>query len=227
MAHYVLSDIHGEAERFHAMLEKIGFSREDRLYIIGDVLDRGPEGISLLREIMETPNMQMILGNHEYMCLDYFAPTSTEVEIRRWNKNGNEPTLAAYHKLSREEQENILAFLKELPVHLELTVNGKDFYLVHGFPGENVHDKVWGRPTPDSPNPFPGRCLIVGHTPVSSLGRDKEEKAAYLLEMEQKGEKLRIRHLPGFIDIDCGCGHSMASKALACLRLEDMAEFYV
>ena len=42
MAHYVVSDIHGEDDRFHAMLQKINFSKEDTLYILGDVVDRGP-----------------------------------------------------------------------------------------------------------------------------------------------------------------------------------------
>ena len=38
MAHYVVSDIHGEADRFYAMLEKIRFSADDTLYILGDVM---------------------------------------------------------------------------------------------------------------------------------------------------------------------------------------------
>ena len=41
MARYVMSDIHGEADRFHAMLEKIEFSADDTLYILGDLIDRG------------------------------------------------------------------------------------------------------------------------------------------------------------------------------------------
>ena len=52
MAHYVLSDIHGEADRFHTMLEEIRLSKDGTLYILDDVIDRGPAGISLLREIM-------------------------------------------------------------------------------------------------------------------------------------------------------------------------------
>ena len=52
LAHYVLSDIHGEADRFHAMLEEIRLSKDGTLYILDDVIDRGPAGISLLREIM-------------------------------------------------------------------------------------------------------------------------------------------------------------------------------
>lgn len=41
MAHYVMGDIHGEADRFHAMLKKIQFSEDDTLILLGDVIDRG------------------------------------------------------------------------------------------------------------------------------------------------------------------------------------------
>lgn len=227
MAHYVLSDIHGEADRFHMILEKIRFSAEDTLYIIGDVVDRGPNGIALLREIMDTPNMVMILGNHEYMMLQYLSPNATEADIRRWNRNGNAPTLAAYGKLEGIQQQEILDFLRTRPTHLKVGVNGQDFYLVHGFPGGNLHDEVWGRPNIDDPNPIPDCRLIIGHTPVLSLGRTDEEQTAYGMKLERMGEHLRICHAPGFLDIDCGCGHRIPFKALACLRLEDMEEFYV
>ena len=43
MATYVMADIHGEIDRFHAMLDLINFSADDQLYIIGDVIDRGAE----------------------------------------------------------------------------------------------------------------------------------------------------------------------------------------
>ena len=39
MAHYVMGDIHGEADRFHAMLKKILFSEDDVLILLGDVID--------------------------------------------------------------------------------------------------------------------------------------------------------------------------------------------
>ncbi len=228
MSHYIMADLHGEGQRFHKMLEQIGFCEQDQLYIIGDVIDRGPDGIPLLQEVLAAPNITLLLGNHEYMMRDYFSPAATEVEIRRWNKNGNEPTLAGWKQLSSKEQKELLAQLDRLPSHLELEVEGKKFYLVHGFVGENVHDDVWLRPTPESENPLPGCRVIIGHTKVSSLGRTKEEKDAYLAELLAKGEQLRIGHFPGFIDIDCGCGYfDMPMRRLACLRLEDMAEFYI
>lgn len=42
MATYVISDIHGEYDMFLDLLEKIGLKEADTLYILGDVLDRGP-----------------------------------------------------------------------------------------------------------------------------------------------------------------------------------------
>lgn len=226
MAHYVISDIHGALDRFHAMLDQIHFSEDDTLYIIGDVVDRGPNGITLLQEIMRTPNMVMMLGNHEYMMSQYMSPEATEIDFRRWNKNGNAPTLEEYHALTEEKQQEILSFIRELPTNMELTVNGKNYYLIHGFPGENVHDKVWNRPTMESENPIPDCCLIIGHTPVRSLTVPKEERDAFTEDLMARGEHIHIYHGNGFIDIDCGCGHDYYGNALSCLRLEDLKEFY-
>ena len=67
---YVLSDIHGQQQRFDSILEIINLQPEDMLYILGDVIDRNPDGIRILRRIMAMPNARMILGNHELMMLD-------------------------------------------------------------------------------------------------------------------------------------------------------------
>ena len=227
MAHYVMSDIHGEADRFHAMLKKINFSETDTLIILGDIIDRGPDGIALLLEIMEMSNVIVLLGNHEHMMLQYLSPDATGVEIRRWNKNGNTPTLMAYLKLKAKVQRKILDFLRTRPTHMELEVNGKHFYLVHAWPGENVHDEVWYRPEIDAPNPKHGYQVIVGHTKVLSMIKPEEARIRYAIELEDRGEHLRILHTNGFINIDCGCGADMPIKALACLQLETMLEFYV
>ena len=227
MAHYVMSDIHGEADRFWAMLEQIRFSPEDTLYVLGDVVDRGPHGIRLLLELMEMPNVVMLLGNHEHMFLRYLSPDVTETDILRWNKNGNRPTLEAYTALDVSGRRRVKHFLRSLPAMVEVEVAGTRWHLVHGFPGDNLHDQVWGRPQPDTPNPKTGSRVVVGHTPVPYLGRSREEVDGYLKQMEASGETIRIFHGEGFIDIDCGCGQGTSARALACLRLEDLAEFYV
>lgn len=48
MAKYVMSDIHGNYKKFRLMLERIDFKEEDTLYILGDVIDRGTKGLSIL-----------------------------------------------------------------------------------------------------------------------------------------------------------------------------------
>ena len=47
---YVLSDIHGQSRRFHSILSQIDLKDEDTLYILGDVIDRNPDGIRILRD---------------------------------------------------------------------------------------------------------------------------------------------------------------------------------
>lgn len=227
MSTYVISDIHGQGNLFHAMLENIGFSQADTLYIIGDVVDRGPDGIALLREIMAAPNMILLLGNHEHMMARYLSPDVTEIEIRRWDKNGNAPTLYGWNQLSGDEKTELLRELAALPVQKRVRVGEQDFFLVHGFPGDTVHDAVWGRPDPCAANPVEGAKLIIGHTPVLYMLAEKEAVPGLAAQMKDRGEHPRIYHGPGFIDIDCGCSFPDPIKTLGCLRLEDLAEFYV
>lgn len=124
--------------------------------------------------------------------LDYLKPDS--IAIRLWNKNGNRAALDAYLKLKAREQQEILDYLRSLPTHLEIEVNGQRLYLVYGFTGANVHDEVWCRLEQDTPNPIPECQLIIGHTPVQSLMKPEEEKLKYALELESRGEHLRICH---------------------------------
>lgn len=61
---YVLSDIHGNLQRFESILAQINLQPDDTLYILGDVIDRYPDGIKILRRIMKMPNARMLIGNH-------------------------------------------------------------------------------------------------------------------------------------------------------------------
>ena len=42
---YVMSDIHGCLNRYRNVLRQIRLRKDDHLYILGDVIDRGPEGL--------------------------------------------------------------------------------------------------------------------------------------------------------------------------------------
>lgn len=68
---YVISDLHGyPLEKFQKLLHMAGFSDHDFLYILGDCIDRnGDGGVEMLCWLLEQPNIQLLLGNHEAMLL--------------------------------------------------------------------------------------------------------------------------------------------------------------
>ena len=66
---YVMSDVHGCEARYRDILKQIHLTAEDHLYILGDVIDRAPGGLHILRDTMKKPNITLLLGNHEHMML--------------------------------------------------------------------------------------------------------------------------------------------------------------
>ena len=50
---YVMSDIHGNMRRFNSIMEQIQLQPEDTLYVLGDVIDRHPDGIRILCKLMK------------------------------------------------------------------------------------------------------------------------------------------------------------------------------
>ena len=212
---YCMSDIHGEYDRFLTMLEKINFSECDVLYVLGDVVDRKPNGIDILLDIMSRPNVHMILGNHEAMLYSTLGPLGTPGARQLWQQNGGAPTRRdlLYHRTA-EERNKVLRFIEKLPDHLDIEVGERRFHLVHGSASDNREDRIWERPDPKAPAPMPGVTVIVGHTPTPLITGNYEDPVC-------------IWHGDGIIDIDCGCGNKSELRRLACLRLDDMTEFYV
>jgi len=68
---YVISDLHGYPhDMFLTLLEKGGFTSDDFLYVIGDVIDKnGDGGITTLQWLMKQQNAVLLRGNHEAMLL--------------------------------------------------------------------------------------------------------------------------------------------------------------
>ena len=86
MATYVISDIHGEYEKFMELLEEIELEENDTLYVLGDVLDRGKHPIKTVLKLMEMPNAICLVGNHEVMalkCLKFLRQEITESSIEK------------------------------------------------------------------------------------------------------------------------------------------------
>lgn len=64
------SDLHGQYETYKAITKRL--KNKDKLYILGDVIDRGPGGIKILQDIMRRKSrgqVEFLVGNHELMMI--------------------------------------------------------------------------------------------------------------------------------------------------------------
>jgi len=66
---YFIGDIHGQYRLLFATLQAINFNfSSDRLFAVGDVIDRGDESEKCLELLIE-PWFNSVLGNHEHLFL--------------------------------------------------------------------------------------------------------------------------------------------------------------
>lgn len=233
MSTYVISDIHGEYDLFIELLDKIGLRDEDTLYVLGDVLDRGPHPIKTIHKLMEMPNAICLAGNHEFMaldCLDFLMREITDKFLAdldekmlsnylTWQQNGCETTINEFSKLELDEKQDVIEFIKEFQLYEELFVNGKEFLLVHSGFGNYRPDKgigeysvmelVWERIDYDK-GYFPGKTIVSGHTPTQGISGNSSPGSIYR----------RKNH----IAIDCGA--FISGGRLAALCLDTGEEYY-
>lgn len=213
------------------MLWEIALTSRDTLYVLGDVIDRGPDGIRILQDMNTRPNVFPLLGNHEFtaaVCLPWLMEEVTEqsladldetqlAALSEWLTNGGGPTLRALKQLGQEEREDILDYIREMELYAEVDAGGRSFVLTHSAPEHFAPDKpldsyelqdfLFGRPEPEAVY-FPDKILVFGHTPTRILGGEDK-----ILRQET------------WVDIDCGC--VFRGGRLGCLCLDTMEEFYV
>lgn len=66
MATYAIGDIQGCLREFDSLLEKLNFSADDELWLAGDLINRGPDSLELLRRVKTLSGQcKIVLGNHD------------------------------------------------------------------------------------------------------------------------------------------------------------------
>ena len=218
---------------FMELLETINFKETDTLYVLGDVLDRGPHPIKVLRKLMEMPNAICMVGNHEIMaleCLKFLMKEITDMSIEEldeemldnlvtWQYNGSKSTIDEFSELSSDEKQDVIDFIKEFLIYEEVTVSDRDYLLVHAGLGNyspekdiedySLHELIWLRADYDVQY-FKDTFVITGHTPTQSIVDNPRPGFIYR----------KNNH----IAIDCGAHYSGGRLAAICLETGE--EFY-
>lgn len=222
---YVMSDLHGCYEKYMAMLEKIRFSENDTLYILGDVVDRGEGGIKILQDMMRRKNIKPLLGNHDDWTLKILrmlknpkTETLSKADmslLQAWLSDGGKPTFTAFAGLSEEEQQNILTYLDSFGLYEVLTVGGnKFFWRTASQANERCKISPQERQR-TSLSPSRNMKKNTSRTPISSQGIPRR---ALLTETAAAESGTETATSPSTAVFD---------NPLACLYLDTMEEFYV
>ncbi len=240
MGTYVVSDLHGQYDIFEKVLEKIQFSENDFLYVLGDAIDRGSESIKILLKIMDSDNMDLLIGNHEFMMLnsvdlDGGIEAFPGKDARLWlYSNGGYETFEKYKMLSGEERQKLLEYLSTRKLTTLVMAGGQTFCLTHSnFDKNHIGDRfidinyedvwriVWETPyrqdlfIPVSRYEENSWHFVIGHVPVQRITGEYIPKAyneANITVIDGGMSFLGKGLLSGG---ECG---------IICLRLDDMSE---
>lgn len=120
---FVVGDIHGCLDQLEAELARLGFDREkDRLYAVGDLVDRGPKSAEVMR-LLDEPWFLSIRGNHEEMMIES-ARGNADMHVI----NGG----GWFGLLDQTERDEFAAMAEELPVAMTvISPIGRKIGLVH------------------------------------------------------------------------------------------------
>lgn len=227
MKTYCVSDIHGHYDNYLDFKKTL--NEDDKVFVLGDVVDKGEKPIDILLDIMNDKRFLMLLGNHEYMMYQYLTAENkldkNEYGIQWLEYNSGYDTYLQYEKLEKDIQKTILDFISNLQVNIpELVVNNNKYYLIHGYPFTEkiikttdkqslVEDCVWERPDILSKKKIVGdRKLICGHTPIQNY--INECKPVFYGNDINKAS---------IIDIDGGLAYRFGNEKLIALCLDDLS----
>lgn len=70
MREIFIGDVHGCYDEWMSLLDAVGYDPGcDRLYMVGDLVNRGPKSVEVLEHLIAHPEIRCVMGNHEYFFL--------------------------------------------------------------------------------------------------------------------------------------------------------------
>jgi serine/threonine protein phosphatase 1 len=169
---FVIGDIHGCAATLRRLVDvTLRPSPDDHIYLLGDLIDRGPDSKGVLDYIFELRerglSVSSVRGNHEEMCLQ---SGDDLYYLGLWAANGGLATMESFQADGPGDIPRIYRdFLASLPHYILLDA----FVIVHAglnfdppSPFDDTSAMLWTRSQVVDQLRIGGRRLICGHTPI-------------------------------------------------------------
>lgn len=122
MGLYLIGDVQGCDRALQGLLDEIDFSpSRDRLVLLGDLVNRGPDSLAVLRRVMRLgDSARSVLGNHDLHLL------AVAHGVRRPHRKDTLTTI-----LESPDREDLLAWIRSRPLALREHIDGRDLLMVH------------------------------------------------------------------------------------------------
>ena len=132
-----ISDIHGGIHLLKELLKKVNYTTNDYLFIIGDILEKGPYSLETLQYIMElskNENVYVLIGNNDFVLINILNDEKIDKYLTYINKTNsiykdfikyfnynitNEDSLLNLNKLIRKNFSKEIEFILNLPTIIE------------------------------------------------------------------------------------------------------------
>jgi len=169
------------------LTEKLRLSVKDKLYLLGDYVNKGPDSKGVIDFIFELRNagfhIHCLRGNHEQYLLDGLNDPADE---ERFLFRGGKETLESFGvNHIREIPAKYLQFIQALPFYLEtehflLIHAGLDFSLDDPFADNDSMLNI--REMQVDPDRIGGRIVLHGHvpTPVEEIKQSIKQSKAHI-----------------------------------------------
>lgn len=131
MATYVFSDVHGHRGTLDRLLERVSPSDDDSLFMLGDMIDRGPDPVGVLKVCRGLKNATVLMGNHEDLMLSFLEAPDEGMNQVNWEINGGISTRAGLAALPEGERIDLLDWVAHLPLYAYTFAGGRPYVMVH------------------------------------------------------------------------------------------------
>jgi serine/threonine protein phosphatase 1 len=183
---WVVPDIHGCAETLQMLIEDLIRPQQgDKLYFLGDYIDRGPDSKTVLDYLMKLETMdfetRFLMGNHEDYLLrayDYDLKPDRILGLKKKNRvkkewlfHGGKKAMESFGaKNLIDIPKKYIDWMRQLDYYVELD----HFILVHAGlnfknedPFEDTNSMIWVRDYEVKPEMIKNKKIVHGHVPVS------------------------------------------------------------